>query len=593
MDWGRLERIYEEQFIDREWWGDFPQADRVVKKDFSVLSVTDLVAICAKIGLHITGEIPHMVLSNRSPNLSINPAKIALHIKFLRLEIPESIRINALFGCFIHELGHLLYTRKDLLEEGEKPYSQTLNILLHMIEDRRIESKLVADFPGYHYFLYTARRLYLAIGWEVMEERVGYYGGMTPDERDENGEDGTEALMDYICARILFPNLLEDCLFVRTICSFPGNERKVKEVDRILRPVSQYARLSFKEGVCLAEELLHIVGRKEICYENFLLKEMKNTLNSVENFETDQQIRMAESVIRDMQRTFNTSEFYSCIHTPASKDKRQQVAEKEFVHKIREIQATGSEISDVLLNKAKELALGIRIQLSMFSAKWDKSRILYEQDTGEPDEDDLYQSRFNRYVFWDELPVPSARLEVVILVDLSGSMVTGNKINMQITMVTALALAFEKYANTVCYSIYGQRCDDNGIEITCFHKAGSRLQLEKLFSQQALYANADGYAMEYCLRKFKKDAGHRLFFMISDGTPSVIGAEGEDAKEYVRQVVDRAKKERIEVLSIGIDNFDQSDMYDEFIPYSGPETAVLLSKWLKKKLRNLGDEAFF
>ena len=28
------------------------------------------------------------------------------------------------------------------------------------------------------------------------------------------------------------------------------------------------------------------------------------------------------------------------------------------------------------------------------------------------------------------------------------------------------------------------------------------------------------------------------------------------------------KEERIEVLSVGIDNFEQADMYEEFIPYS-------------------------
>lgn len=592
MDTGRLERIYEEQFIEREWWGDFPKPGQVVKKDFSGISVTDLVAICAKIALHITGEIPRIILSNKAPNISINPSKVALHIKLLRLELPESIRINALFGCFIHELGHLFYTRKDMAAEGEKSYSQAFHAVLHMIEDRRIESKLVADFPGYHYFLYAARRLYLAVGWKVMEERTGYYGGAATKGRDENGEDGTEALMDYICARILFPNLLEDCFWLRTIRSFPGNALKVEEIDRILQPVKQYARLSFKEVTALAEDLLLIVGKREVFYENFLLKEMKNTINSIDNFQTDQQIRMAESVIRDMQRTFNTADIYYALPS-VSKDTHQQVAEKEFLHRIREVQAESSGISEILLNKAQELACGIRIQLSMFAAKWDKVRILYEQDTGELDEDDLYQSRFNRNVFWDDWPLPSARLEVIVLLDLSGSMVTGNKLNMQIVMASALALAFERYANTIAYSIYGQRCDDEGIEITCFHRAGNRLQLEKLFNQQALHANADGYAMQYCLRKFRKGPGHKLFFMISDGMPSVVGYEGEDAKEYVRQVVDQAKKENIEVLSIGIDNFDQSDMYDEFIPYSGPETAVVLSKWLKKKLRHLGDEAFF
>lgn len=229
----------------------------------------------------------------------------------------------------------------------------------------------------------------------------------------------------------------------------------------------------------------------------------------------------------------------------------------------------------------------------MFSAKTDKNKVIYEQDAGELDEEELYQSRYNRNIFWEETPAPSARLEVVILLDLSGSMVTGDKIAMQTVLAVALVLAFERYANVVTYSVYGHRCDDNGIEVTCFHKPGRRLQLAKLFSQKALYANADGYAMQYCFEKFQPDSPHKLFLMISDGTPSVVASEGEDPQEQVREVVHEGKKKRIEVLSLGIDNFDQADMYDEFIPYSGADTIVLFSRWLRKKFSSLADETVF
>ena len=59
--------------------------------------------------------------------------------------------------------------------------------------------------------------------------------------------------------------------------------------------------------------------------------------------------------------------------------------------------------------------------------------------------------------------------------------------------------------------------------------------------------------------------------MISDGAPSATGYDGENAREHVWEVVREGKKRGIEVLSVGIDNFEQADMYEEFIPYSGPE----------------------
>mgnify|MGYP000599330687 FL=1 len=315
---------------------------------------------------------------------------------------------------------------------------------------------------------------------------------------------------------ILFPHFLEDPFYIKDVRSFPGNERKIQEINRLLKNIRNYAKLSFREVEALAEELAHVVGVQEIYYENFYLKEMKNTLRGIENYKSDQEVRLAESVIRSLQKTFNPAKQYTYLPAGRSEDHHTQTVEKTFIHQIREVEAESGEISENILNKARELAMGIQLQLSMFSAKTDKCRILYEQDSGELDEEELYQSRFNKNVFWEEILLPAISLEIVVLLDLSGSMVTGNKIPMQITLSLALALAFEKYANSISYSIYGHRCDDEGIEITCFHKRGTPFRMHKLFSQEANHANADGYALAYCLQKFQTDAPHRLFLMVSE-----------------------------------------------------------------------------
>lgn len=588
-----LERIFEDQYIDREWWGDFPVSAALVGKNIHFKSLPHLVAVSGKIALHLVGEIPSILLSNKAPNLSVNPSQITLPVKLLRLNLAEEIKTEALFGCFIHEIAHLLYTRKEAIAAGNKSYTKTFNSFIHLLEDRRVESKLVLDFPGYHHFLYTARRLYASVGWEAVEKRIGFYGGNISSESDAAGVDGTEALCDYIATFILYPHFLEDPFYIKDVRAFPGNEGKIRRVNRVLKNIRNYAKLSFLEVEALAEELADIVGIREIYYENFYLKEMKNALRGIENYKSDQEVRLAESIIRSMQKTFNPGKQYTYLPAAHSEDQHTQTVEKTFPHQIREVEAKPGEISENIFNKARELALGIQLQLAMFSAKTDKCRIQYEQDSGELDEEELYQSRFNKNVFWEEIPLPTVALEIILLLDLSGSMITGGKIPMQITLSLALALAFEKYTNCVSYSIYGHRCDEEGIEITCFHKRGTPFKIHKLFSQEANHANADAYALAYCLQKFQTDASHRLFLMVSDGTPSVIGYEGEDAKAHVREVVDEAKRRGIEVLSLGIDNFDQGDMYDEFIPYSGTETATHLSKWLRRKFISFADEAIF
>ena len=81
--------------------------------------------------------------------------------------------------------------------------------------------------------------------------------------------------------------------------------------------------------------------------------------------------------------------------------------------------------------------------------------------------------------------------------------------------------------------------------------------------------------------------------MISDGAPSATGYDGENAREHVWEVVREGRRRGIEVLSVGIDNFDQADMYDEFIPFSGAEITTHLSRWIRKKFSSIADANSF
>lgn len=591
MNFRRIEEIYEEQFIDRDWWGEFPATRNLLDRDLGTTDILALIPVCARIAFHVTGEIPKLVLSNRIPNLSMNPKHIALNLKLLRFELADETKVFVFFGHFVHELGHLIYTGRDIapLSEQELRYTPMHYDMIHFIEDRRVESKLVRDFPGYHYYLYVARKLDLAMGLNAVEDHASFYGGQSEDGMHRGG-DGSEALYDYICSKILYPNLLDESCYMREVLSFPGNEGKVRRVNMILKSIREYADLTYPEVVGYAQELADLFVQKEICPDHFFLQEMKKAMKGIEDFKTDRQIKMAESVIRDLRKTLNAeSVFSSQLYVSPERSKLEWKGTRGVCDRIEEVEAHVVEVADDLLNRAKELAAKIQLSLAMFSGKMDRARVIYEQDSGELDEDELYQSRYNRNIFFEEVSAPSAILEVVILLDLSGSMVTGDKISTQIVISSALALAFSKYPNVVYYSIYGHRCGDDGIEIVRFQERGEKLQLGKLFSQQALYANADGYAMLYCFDKFKSDAKNKLFFMISDGAPSATGYDGEDAREHVWEVVREGKKRGIEVLSVGIDNFDQTDMYEEFIPYAGPEITTKVSQWIRAKFMSLAD----
>ena len=124
------------------------------------------------------------------------------------------------------------------------------------------------------------------------------------------------------------------------------------------------------------------------------------------------------------------------------------------------------------------------------------------------------------------------------------------------------------------------------------HEPGKRLEIKKLFSQEGMYVNADGFAIHYATQKFRTTTQNKLLFMISDGTPTAAAGK-TDPRVHVREMVREAQRNGITVLSIGISNFNQSDMYDEFIPYSGPEVTTRLVQWLRRKFAHIADGATF
>ena len=293
MDFRRIEEIYEEQFIDRDWWGNFPTARNLLDRDLGTTDLLKLIPVCAKIAFHVTGEIPKLVLSNKVPSLSMNPKYIALNLKLLRLGVSDETRVFVFFGYFVHELGHLIYTGKEVAEltEEELRYTPMHYDMIHFIEDRRVESKLVRDFPGYHYYLYAARKMGLAMGLNAVENYMGFYGGQSEDGI-HRGVDGSEALYDYICSKILYPNLLDESSYMREVLSFPGNDGKVRQVNAILKSIKDYAELTYKEVVWYAALLTELFVQKEYCPDNFFLQEMKKGDRGFQGGPTDKNGRV-------------------------------------------------------------------------------------------------------------------------------------------------------------------------------------------------------------------------------------------------------------------------------------------------------------
>lgn len=568
-----IEELFYRDVLDRRWWGVFPDGLEVVDKDFPETSnIYQLMPVCAKIALHMAGELPRVVFSKNAYAMSRFDSVI-MNPEILSMKVSEKIRSEVFFGQYIHQLGHLCFSR-GRYEHFHCTYQQ--KYIIHLLEDRRIEGRIVQAYPGYYYYLRAARNMV----YVMVRIRA---------EKDLRFADLEDVRWNYLATKLLYPELLSDDIFVERLSS---HRNRLAWMDEMLDAVKDYAALEPPEVYDLARKIsARFLSPKEEGPKmfNFYSKVMMNLPLEVEGAPVDMDVKILDDLFLDLTKSLDL--------TPVSdvqERQRQQGRKREgnpLSGRYRELDAQEGVVDEMVMRRAKELAAKIRLNFLTFQAKMNKSCVFYEQESGELDEDELYQVHFNSQIFLEELPAPSALLEVVVMLDLSGSMVDEHKLEMQLVLSVALAIAFDANPD-IRFSIYGHRVKQERVEIVKFYEPGKRLNLKKLFSQEGMYVNADGFAIGYGMQKFRVRTQNKLLFMISDGTPTAA-AGNMNPRIHVREMVREAARQGITVLSIGISNFEQSDMYDEFIPYSGPEVTMRLVQWLRRKFSNIADGATF
>ena len=59
-----IESVYSRDVLDRNWWGNFPEPLDLLGKDFpKTADIYRLMPVCARIALHMGGELPRIIFS--------------------------------------------------------------------------------------------------------------------------------------------------------------------------------------------------------------------------------------------------------------------------------------------------------------------------------------------------------------------------------------------------------------------------------------------------------------------------------------------------------------------------------------------------
>ena len=567
-----IESVYSRDVLDRNWWGNFPEPLDLLGKDFPKMAdIYRLMPVCARIALHMGGELPRIIFSKEGgARMDFN--SVVMNPEILSLKVSEQVRAEVFFGQYIHQVGHICYSR-GVYEKYRCTLQQ--KYFIHLIEDRRIEGRIARVYPGYYYYLNAARRMQFTLALLRAEQELKF-------------TDLDDVRYNYLATRVLFPELLEYEVFKTRL--LPHRSR-LGWIDGLLDTITDYASLEPRQVVELAQQIsARFITKDEELPPmfNYYSRVMMNLPLEVEGAPVDIDVKILDDLFLDLSKSLDLVPWADIEEDTKGALKR---AGSPVAERYRELDASCGVVDPVLMRRARELAAKIRLNFLTFQAKMNKACVFYEQESGDLDEDELYRVHLNPHIFLEELPAPSALLEVVIMLDLSGSMTDENKLELQLVLSVALALAFEANPD-IRFSIYGHRVKQERVEIVRFHEPGKRLEIKKLFSQEGMYVNADGFAIHYATQKFRTTTQNKLLFMISDGTPTAAAGK-TDPRVHVREMVREAQRNGVTVLSIGISNFNQSDMYDEFIPYSGPEVTTRLVQWLRRKFAHIADGATF
>lgn len=156
------------------------------------------------------------------------------------------------------------------------------------------------------------------------------------------------------------------------------------------------------------------------------------------------------------------------------------------------------------------------------------------------------------------LPEDIPNMEVCVLVDCSGSMCCGSRMD-QSRKCAYITWKFCQFMDIPC-SVYGHTTDaypEKHVVMTCVaHPDNLDKDDEKrIFMLRPEYDNRDGWAVNFCAEALSKSsATSKMLLIISDGLPAAVGYGDVLGKRDCQEVVKRYKKKGISVITAGIDD---------------------------------------
>lgn len=513
--------------------------------------------------------------------------------------IPLFMRINNVIATSFHEALHIQHTtpgvaallmaakrtKKEINAIGRTidvpDFKETgklfdndnkLYMLCHnIVEDRRIEALGVKRAPGYVYYLEASRSYAIFMHHISIQEKKNELKEM------DDFKNFWDAIFLYILYKVLLPEVVP--FFLKHVTKKPYFNETIAKVNAIVGNVSD----DFKTVKEQSKQLYELFPKN---YKN----EYKNVGAAIFiATDGDKEITISKE-LRDMIEKECTSEENKTKEMKLLDFKDSFSNIDSIIEKAAPINPPSFEVFD----KAKKLSKQFSKNFTFVDSKYNRFTETFELQSGAIEEGDLAIAKKNKFIFFEEDPIPHYNLDFGVLIDESGSM-SGDKIEKAKAAAIALTLALNqnKFIN---FFVWGHSANTgenrSGLIIFNYYNSENRKSnINTLFGIRARGNNADGFAINYvgdflARRRSRK----KVLVVISDGAPHAEGYGGLSAIQHTKQMVDLLESRGVYVVQIAIDSLDSSKMFKNFIEYSEDALGTGLKKILSKQLIEISNQ---
>jgi hypothetical protein len=445
----------------------------------------------------------------------------------------ENEKINIICGLGIHEASHLKYTDRKIIEAGKKKYltydQRVVEIVQNIIEDERVEDKLLTERPGYSEFIRVSKEYLYTV----------FNKNLLPPINDD------EKKLYYTILLIRYPDKIDNFDFL------DNNKDIFEGIRKIITPLP----INSKETVLKTKEIVDLLNISSGNLRSNFLEKLFNSYtismdpdaNTVDNYIIETYMSNLFDSDMAMELALGGAEYGE---NPSVYFKKEKGNQTEYNKLVEAVSKYVPSIRKVLKGHDKNYDFTIH---GCRHGLLDTTKLA-----------EAYQGVQQVYIRQGH--VRTNKTTLCILIDESGSM-GDNNYPSECAYVARLAavLINESLKNIpgVDLYIYGHTADINEIGETemLIYREGNKYKDDSSFTNiRGREQNRDGTAIYEAAKRVRKYTdSHTIMLILSDGEPYALGGYCDDvAIKDVKNNVELVEKLDFDVIQVSIQRIDRA-----------------------------------